>query len=120
MRLNLRQLVQKIQTEDTENPQTDSADVAALRLFFFFISVSSPQLHLSVLYPSPQVSTSISCRQVLPIGADSQHPDPGLAVSLGLLRVALQVLRVLPHVQNPLQVLEDGQECDSGAAKQRE
>lgn len=58
-----------------------------------------------VFDPLPQVSAAVSRRQVLPIRADSKHPDAGLAVSLRLVPVTLQVLHVLPHIQNPLQVL---------------
>lgn len=59
-------------------------------------------LHFCV---SPQVSTSVSSCQVLSIGTNTQHSDPGLPISPCCLPLRLQVLRVLPHIQNPQQVL---------------
>lgn len=66
----------------------------------------------------PQVSTAVSGCQVLPVRTDTQNSDPGLPVGPGgLPPLSLQVLRVLPHIQNPQQVLKDKQEVTHDAVQ---
>lgn len=57
---------------------------------------------------------------MLPVRTDSQNSDPGLPISPGglpPLPLSLQVLRVLPHIQNPQQVLKDKQEVSHDAVQ---